>query len=409
MISKYRFFPLYFIILVLCILFLTGCTGEAPPPSQAFTMTSIAMTDLPVDMTVTATNEPTLEIVEDKKLPEPTATDVVTLEPEEKEIPTNTPDLQEETQGDSDDQTGDSVETEPTPTPVPPSTENDPVSKDCLEKAAFYADVTVPDGTFFHQGDDFTKTWRFRNEGTCTWTTDYSVVFHSGDNMSAPIEIPFSESVLPGELVDMSVDMKAPTRGGNHQSNWEFADSDGVHFGAGASGKDLFWVLISVRFLDQNDEPQPDPSNLPPPSSPSGCSPKIDRSYESQVVTLINRARNQNGLSSLTVSSELSASALAHSTDMACNDFVGHAGSDGSHWTDRMAVQGYSYTNATENIYVGFPDFGGKPDGAFEWWMNSQVHRNNILDPNVSEIGVGYIFTENSSYGGYYTINFAQP
>jgi uncharacterized protein YkwD len=40
--------------------------------------------------------------------------------------------------------------------------------------------------------------------------------------------------------------------------------------------------------------------------------------------------------------------------------------------------------------------------------MNSQVHRDNILDPKVSEIGVGYVYADQSSYGGYYTINFAR-
>ncbi|MFN2236264.1 MAG: CAP domain-containing protein, partial [Anaerolineales bacterium] len=181
------------------------------------------------------------------------------------------------------------------------------------------------------------------------------------------------------------------------------------HFGAGSSGKDLFWVLINVRFLDENDQPQPDPSTLPPPTYPSGCDILRDQGYENQVVSLINQVRQQNDLDPLILRNELASSALAHSTDMACNDFVGHSGSDGSLWTDRIIVQGYSPSYATENIYVGFPEFGGTPEGAFDWWMNSQIHRDNILDPKVSEIGVGYVFNEKSSYGGYYTINFARP
>jgi uncharacterized protein YkwD len=80
----------------------------------------------------------------------------------------------------------------------------------------------------------------------------------------------------------------------------------------------------------------------------------------------------------------------------------------GSHWTDRIIVHGYSPSYSTENIYVGFPDFGGIPEGAFDWWMNSQIHRDNILDPKVTEIGVGYVYSDQSSYGGYYTINFAR-
>jgi uncharacterized protein YkwD len=45
-------------------------------------------------------------------------------------------------------------------------------------------------------------------------------------------------------------------------------------------------------------------------------------------VSLINRARNQNGENPLIIRSEFTASAFAHNTDMACNDFVGHAGSE---------------------------------------------------------------------------------
>ena len=125
-------------------------------------------------------------------------------------------------------------------------------------------------------------------------------------------------------------------------------------------------------------------------------------------MVLVNQVRIQNDLDPLETRTELTASALVHSTDMACNDFVGHAGSDGSHWTDRITVQGYLPRYATENIYVGFPDFGGTPEGAFTWWMNSQVHRDNILDPKVTDFGVGYVFSAQSSYGGYYTINFAR-
>jgi len=397
MLSKHRWFLYLSFLLIVSGFILTSCTDSAVTASPTLLPSSpTTFTETQQDVAVTATIEPTPEIIEFTDTPEPTATATATSEPA---TPTTESEQPEETE-----------ETQPASTPSPtPQEESEPVPQDCAEKAAFYADVTVPDGTFFYQGDSFTKTWRFRNEGTCTWTTDYAIVFHSGDNMSAPIEVAFPETVLPGERVDISVDMKAPTRGGQQQSNWEFKNPAGEHFGAGSSRQDLFWVLIDVRFLDENDEPQPDPSTLPPPETPSGCNAQQNMEYESQVVALVNQARGQNGLPPLTQNSQLSAAALAHSTDMACNDFVGHSGSDGSHWTDRISVQGYSFSYATENIYVGFPDFGGTPDGAFEWWMNSQVHRDNILDPKVSEIGVGYVFNGSSSYGGYYTINFAQP
>ncbi|MFN2233592.1 MAG: NBR1-Ig-like domain-containing protein [Anaerolineales bacterium] len=407
MLFKHKIVQISLFLSILSLFFLVGCS----------------INEVKVDITLspTFTQSPTVTMapVKVSSTPETSNDNVIvtgTLEPTE--TITNTPAPEQEISTDvsatpSDEQissTGEPVNPEvkqPPPSPTP--NENvDVASNICQEKAAFFTDVTIPDGTFFNQGESFTKTWRFRNEGTCTWTTDYAIVFHSGDNMSAPIEVAFPETVLPGELVDLSVDMKAPTRGGQHQSNWEFKNPLGEQFGAGISGKDLFWVLINVRFLDENDQPQPNPSTLPPPTTPAGCDVVRDQEYENQVVLLINQVRKQNDLVPLEIRSELTSSALAHSTDMACNDFVGHSGSDGSLWTDRILVQGYSPSYATENIYVGFPEFGGTPEGAFDWWMNSQVHRDNILDPKVSEIGVGYVYADQSSYGGYYTINFAR-
>jgi uncharacterized protein YkwD len=106
----------------------------------------------------------------------------------------------------------------------------------------------------------------------------------------------------------------------------------------------------------------------------------------------------------------LAAAALAHSMDMACNNFVSHVGSDGSLWYNRVAAQGYANYNASrENIYVGNPAFGGTADGAFAWWWNSQIHHDNMLNPDVSQIGIAYVYNPNSEYGGYYTTVFARP
>jgi len=95
---------------------------------------------------------------------------------------------------------------------------------------------------------------------------------------------------------------------------------------------------------------------------------------------------------------------------MACADFISHTGSDGSSWYDRVAGQEYAnYTSARENIYVGPPDYGGTPQGAFDWWMDSAVHRENILNSWVTEVGIAYAYRSNSTYGGYYALVFARP
>ena len=77
--------------------------------------------------------------------------------------------------------------------------------------AGFVMDVTVPDGTTLAVNTPFTKTWRLKNIGTCTWTTAYSLVYVNGDMMSAPPSVPMPTTVAPGATVDISAQM-IPTR-----------------------------------------------------------------------------------------------------------------------------------------------------------------------------------------------------
>ena len=65
----------------------------------------------------------------------------------------------------------------PTATPVPPTNTPVPTAITYCDWAAFITDVTVPDGTQFAPGEVFTKTWRLKNIGTCTWTPDYDIAF----------------------------------------------------------------------------------------------------------------------------------------------------------------------------------------------------------------------------------------
>ncbi|MBM3122520.1 MAG: CAP domain-containing protein, partial [Chloroflexi bacterium] len=106
-----------------------------------------------------------------------------------------------------------------------------------------------------------------------------------------------------------------------------------------------------------------------------------------------------------TVDSRLQAAARVHATDMACNHFTSHTGSDGSSVRDRVERQGYSWSWIGENFFVG----GGSAQTAFNWWMNSTPHRANLLSPNYTQFGVGYVYDADSDYGGYFVVVFAKP
>jgi hypothetical protein len=82
-------------------------------------------------------------------------------------------------------------------------------------------DVTIPDDTVMTPGQTFSKTWRLRNAGTCTWTTGYSIVWFSGERLEAPSSVALTSNVAPGQTIDVTVDMVAPQTPGTYQSNWK--------------------------------------------------------------------------------------------------------------------------------------------------------------------------------------------
>jgi hypothetical protein len=112
--------------------------------------------------------------------------------------------------------------------------------------AQFVADVTVPDGTSFSAGAAFTKTWRLKNIGSCNWTTGYSLVFSSGEKMGGPDSVPLTSDVAPGQTVDISVNLTAPTTPGAYRGFWQLKNASGAVFGIGATASSSFWVDIKV-------------------------------------------------------------------------------------------------------------------------------------------------------------------
>ncbi|MBN1667578.1 MAG: hypothetical protein JW862_10835 [Anaerolineales bacterium] len=140
---------------------------------------------------------------------------------------------------------------EPSPTPVvtqapvastPAST---PRPTPC-NWAQFISDVTVPDGSLLTVGEDFTKTWRLKNIGTCTWSTDYELVLVDGERFGAPYVVPLPEEVQPGETIDLSLELEAPQQTGEYQTDWQLRSPDGEYFGLGKNANQPFWLQVRV-------------------------------------------------------------------------------------------------------------------------------------------------------------------
>ncbi|MDX2162176.1 MAG: NBR1-Ig-like domain-containing protein [bacterium] len=96
------------------------------------------------------------------------------------------------------------------------------------DEVTFDAHVTVPDNTVFQAGAIFKKTWRVRNTGNTTWQ-NYQLTFFSGTPMGPGTAVPIPV-VRPGELVQLSVDLVAPSMTGNQVSRWAIRNAAGQIF-----------------------------------------------------------------------------------------------------------------------------------------------------------------------------------
>ena len=85
----------------------------------------------------------------------------------------------------------------------------------------FVKDVTIPDGTSMSAGQKFTKTWEIKNSGTCTWNENYQIIFYGGERMAEDTTYNFTdEDIEPGESVQISLEMTAPSTNGTYYSYW---------------------------------------------------------------------------------------------------------------------------------------------------------------------------------------------
>ena len=119
----------------------------------------------------------------------------------------------------------------PLPTYTPPVVQGPPTATPLPCNKAVFVSETIPDDTEFAGGEAFTKSWTFKNSGTCTWNTNYKLVFATGDAMSGPASVNLVSAVVPNEQVTISVDLTAPTDSGTYTGYWKMQADDDEQFG----------------------------------------------------------------------------------------------------------------------------------------------------------------------------------
>jgi hypothetical protein len=169
------------------------------------------------------------------------ATGVVTLSPTATTTPTDTPTL--------------TPTFTQTPTFTPTSTKTR-IPLPCY-RASFVSDVTIPDGSNFNPGDHFTKIWRLLNGGTCSWTTNFKLIFDHGNAMSGPASENLPTNVFPGQTVDIAVNLIAPSTPGSYTGFWKLQTDQGALFGIDPNAISDFWVIINVAGSTNTPTPTP--------------------------------------------------------------------------------------------------------------------------------------------------------
>ena len=110
------------------------------------------------------------------------------------------------------------------------------------------------------QFQDFTKTWRVQNTGTCPWTTNFKLVFVRGEAMSGQ-SLALSSVVATGQKVDISVNLKVPNKTGKLSGVWSLVDEKGQYFRTGTYRGDQRGRPDTLSDGQPHSDPNPSPGD----------------------------------------------------------------------------------------------------------------------------------------------------
>lgn len=137
----------------------------------------------------------------------------------------------------------------------------------------------------------------------------------------------------------------------------------------------------------------------------STCEGETNLALEAELIARINQEREKSGVGLLVEQSQLTLAARSQSEDMACNGFFNHDSPINGGVLERMETTGYRFSIVGEIIAGGYP----LANEVLEVWLNSPQHRRQILDPNYTQLGVGFVRAIGYGYENYWTVIFASP
>ncbi len=150
------------------------------------------------------------------------------------------------------------------------------------------------------------------------------------------------------------------------------------------------------------------PVSTPTPTSRPAPTPAF-ASFASRALARTNAYRSQFNCPPLHENAQLDQAAFAHSQDMAVHDYFDHNSPSGQTPWDRIHAAGYQFSMAAENIAAGYPTPEAVIDAFFHETPPNDGHRRNLLNCALRDVGFAYYYQKGSTYGSYWTQDFATP
>ena len=118
-----------------------------------------------------------------------------------------------------------------------------------------------------------------------------------------------------------------------------------------------------------------------------------EENFAVEVLNLVNAERANLGIEPLRLADDLQEEAEIRAQEIV--EIFSHTRPDGS---DCFTVMSNRGRTCGENIAAGH----ASASETVEKWMNSEGHRENILNPDFHELGVGYAYEDYSTYHHYW-------
>jgi uncharacterized protein YkwD len=90
---------------------------------------------------------------------------------------------------------------------------------------------------------------------------------------------------------------------------------------------------------------------------------------------------------------------------MLCNNYFSDIGLDKSTPEERASRAGFTGTGVSELIFASAT---GTPQDAIDWWMNNPQYKDQLLNADSNVLGIAYVKSDNSLFGGYFVVMTAK-